>query len=71
LENLRNQFKDGKYKKMDYCYFSPKKSKNDKKKYPLIVYVHGLAHGRRKRSQVNNSYFPYMVSKEMQLKFNE
>jgi len=71
LENLRNQFKDGKYKKMDYCYFSPKKLKNNKKKYPLIVYVHGLAHGRRKRSQVNDSYFPYMVSKEMQLKFNE
>ena len=56
---------------MDYCYFSPKKSKNDNKKYPLIVYVHGLAHGRYKRSQVNDSYFPYMVSKEMQLKFNE
>lgn len=71
LEKLRNQFKDGKFNKLDYCYFSPKKSKNDNVKYPLIIYVHWLAHGRHKRSQVNDSYFPYMISKEMQSKFFE
>lgn len=71
LWKLRNQFKDGSYKKLDYCFFSPRMSTFDTKKYPLIVYVHGLAHGWHKRSQVNDSYFPYMISKEMQSKFHE
>lgn len=70
LEKLRNQFKDGSYKKLDYCFFSPKKSEIDTTKYPLIIFVHWLAHWRHKRSQVNDSYFPYMISEEMQLKFN-
>lgn len=71
LEKLRNQFKDWKYKKLDYWFFSPKKSFNDDKKYPLIIYIHGLAHGWHKRSQINDSYFPYMISEEIQMKFRE
>lgn len=71
LWKLRSQFQNGQYKNLDYCFFSPKKSKKDSKKYPVIVYVHWLAHGWRKRSQVNDSYFPYMISQEMQAKFHE
>ena len=46
LEKLRKQFKDGKYKKMDYCYFSPKKAlleylaKNIK--YPVVAEENGV-----------------------------
>ena len=71
LWKLRTQFRNGSYKKLDYCFFSPKKSEGDTTKYPLIVYVHWLAHGWHKRSQVNDSYFPYMISSEMQSKFHE
>lgn len=71
LWKLKDQFQNGKYKNLDYCFFSPKKSKKDSKKYPVIVHIHWLAHGRRKRSHLNNNYFLYMISHEMQTKFNE
>ena len=71
LEKLRNQFKDGRYRNMDYWFFSPKKSFYDTKKYPLIIFIHGLAHGWHERSQIDDSYFPYMISEEIQSKFRE
>ena len=71
LWKLRNQFKNGNYKKLDYCFFSPKKSFYDTEKYPLIIFIHGLAHGWHERSQIDDSYFPYMISEEIQSKFRE
>ena len=71
LDTLRAKFSDWLYKSLDYAYYSPVKSETDKEKYPLIVYFHGLWHWWTKRSQVNDSYFPYMSSDIIQSRFQE
>ena len=71
LNNLRANFRDWIYKSLDYAYYSPVKSENDKEKYPLIVFFHGMWHWWTKGSQVNDSYFPYMTSDIIQSKFQE
>ena len=69
LENLRKNFCDWLYKSLDYGYFSPIKTVVDKTKYPLIIFLHWMWHWWSKRSQINDSYFPYMTSDTLQSKF--
>lgn len=70
-KKLRTLYDDWEFKGLDYCYFSPIEENITEKKYPLIIYIHGLWHWWYKRSQLNNSYFEYMASKEIQSKFKE
>ena len=72
LDDLRTKFCDWLYKSLDYAYYSPVNPEiDDKQKYPLIVFLHGMWHWWKKRSQINDSFFPYMASEIMQSRFKE
>lgn len=70
LKVLCSSFSDWVYDTLDFWYFSPVKWVNDNIKYPLIIFIHWIWHWARQRSQINDSYFPYMAWKSMQRKFN-
>ncbi len=53
---------------IDYRYYSPVK-KNDKTKYPLVVWLHGLSDGSKDGVQVNKSEIAYWASEEFQSRF--
>ncbi|MBR3588113.1 MAG: hypothetical protein IKL16_00970 [Clostridia bacterium] len=55
---------------IDYRYFSPV-GKNDKTKYPLVVWTHGLSDGSKDGVQVNKSQIAYWASDEFQSRFGE
>lgn len=71
LHTLRLNFSDWVYNNLDFWYYSPVTSKNDKKKYPLVIFIHWMWHGHKRRSQINDSYFPYMTKRSMQGLFHE
>lgn len=70
---LRNEFdsdvapKAGGYA-LDYCYYSPV-GKNDKTKYPLVIFLHGIGHADYVGAQLADSDFPYWASAELQSRF--
>ena len=55
---------------IDYRYYSPV-GENDKTKYPLVVWVHGLSDGSKDGVQVNKSQIAYWASDEFQSRFGK
>lgn len=53
---------------IDYRYFSPAE-KNDKTKYPLVIWLHGLGDGSKDGVQVNKSEIAFWASDEFQSRF--
>ncbi len=75
LDALKEEFVFGEGPKedgysIDYRYFSPV-GKNDKTKYPLVVWVHGLGDGSKDGVQVNKSQIAYWASDEFQSRFGK
>ena len=75
IEALRNQFQSGVAPKtngyaLDYEYYSPA-GKIDNKKYPLVIFLHGIGHGGSVGSQLADSDMPYWTSSELQSRFSE
>ncbi len=72
---LRNEFsrdvapKDGNHA-LDYCYYSPVGT-NDKTKYPLVIFLHGIGHADYAGAQLADSDMPYWASKELQSRFTQ
>ena len=75
LPKLRSQFskdvapKDGNHA-LDYCYYSPVGT-NDKTKYPLVIFLHGIGHADCEGAQLVDSDMPYWASKELQSRFTQ
>lgn len=72
-EALRAQFKSGEGPvkgkfSIDYSYFSPVKQ-NDKTKYPLVVWLHGMGDGSQPGKQIEKSNIAYWSSEEFQSRF--
>lgn len=72
---LRNEFskdiapRDGNHA-LDYRYYSPVGT-NDKTKYPLVIFLHGIGHADCEGAQVVDSDMPYWASKELQSRFTQ
>ena len=73
IETLKEQFvfgegpKAGDYS-VDYRYYSPVKE-NDSKKYPLVVWLHGMGDGEYEGAQVEKSNIAFWASDEFQSRF--
>ena len=70
---LKKQFVFGEGPKVgdysvDYRYYSPVKE-NDNKKYPLVVWLHGMGDGASEGTQVMKSNIAYWASDEFQSRF--
>lgn len=75
IDALRGQFSNGVApetdgKKLDYVYYSPV-GKNDKTKYSLVIFLHGIGHGGSVGSQLADSDMPYWSSSELQSRFSD
>lgn len=75
IEALRGQFQSGVGPKtngyaLDYEYYSPA-GKADGKKYPLVIFLHGIGHGGSVGSQLADSDMPYWTSAELQSRFSD
>ncbi len=73
--NLRKQFKAGEGPvagsySVEYMYFSPVE-KNDTKKYPLVIWFHGMSDGSYNGEQVNENYVAFWASDEFQSRFGD
>ncbi|MBQ7294730.1 MAG: prolyl oligopeptidase family serine peptidase [Clostridia bacterium] len=73
IEVLKTQFKDGAGSEtegfaIDYLYFSPVQE-NDNKKYPLVVWLHGMWDGSYSGRQIKNNNISYWTSAEFQSRF--
>jgi len=73
LERLRNEFyydvaDESNGYALDYCYYSPV-GNNDTKKYPIVIYLHGIGHGSYKGSQLDDSTMVTWASSELQSKW--
>lgn len=53
---------------IDYRYYSPVK-KNDTKKYPLVIWLHGMMNGKSEGEQLNFSEISLWTSKDFQKRF--
>lgn len=74
VEALRGQFESGIAPEtdgfsLDYKYYSPVGT-NDKTKYPLFIFLHGIGHGDYVGSQLDDSDMAYWSSKELQSRFD-
>ncbi len=73
IDELKKQFvfgegpKVGEYS-VDYRYFSPVKEK-DSKKYPLVIWLHGMGDGAKEGAQVAKSNIAFWASDEFQSRF--
>ena len=73
IEELKKQFvfgegpKVGEYS-VDYRYYSPVKE-NDSKKYPIVVWLHGMGDGASEGAQVMKSNIAFWASDEFQSRF--
>ena len=54
--------------KYDYSYYSPVKGKDDKTKYPLILWLHGQLSGDYTGDQIKESDVAYLATSENQAK---
>lgn len=75
LEMLRQQFEYGVSDEcngyaLDYHYYSPA-GENDREKYPVVIYLHGIGHGSYVGSQLADSTMPYWASRELQSKWTD
>ncbi len=73
VDDLIASFKAGEGPKangtsIDYMYFSPV-GRNDNKKYPLVIYVHGMGDGSKPGEQINKHYIAFWASDEFQNRF--
>ena len=73
LDDLRASFKEGEGPvagdySVDYMYYSPVKS-GDTKKYPVVVWFHGLGDGNYSGEQIEKNYMAFWASKEFQNRF--
>ncbi len=75
LEALRGQFEtdvadecDG--YALDYCFYSPA-GENDKEKYPVVIYLHGIGHGTYIGSQLDDSTMATWASAELQARWKD
>lgn len=73
IEELKKQFVFGEGPKVgdysvDYRYYSPVKE-NDPKKYPLVVWLHGMGDGEYEGAQVEKSNIAFWASDEFQSRF--
>ncbi len=53
---------------IDYEYYSPVKE-NDSKKYPLVIWLHGMGDGSEPGKQIQKSNISYWTSNEFQARF--
>ncbi|MBQ1994578.1 MAG: hypothetical protein II237_00125, partial [Clostridia bacterium] len=53
---------------IDYRYYSPVKKK-DTKKYPLVIWLHGMMNGKSEGEQLNYSEISLWASKDYQKRF--
>lgn len=72
-EELNGLFKFGKGPEtngyaIDYRYYSPVK-KNDKTKYPLVIWLHGMMNGGSDGEQLEHCNISYWASKDYQKRF--
>jgi predicted peptidase len=75
IEALRGQFESftGPKKNgyaLDSKFYSPV-GKNDKTKYPIVIFLHGIGHGDYEGSQLDDSLMPYWSSCEFQSRFDD
>lgn len=70
LTALRNQFETGYADELDYCYYSPA-GENDKEKYPVVIYLHGIGHGSSVGSQLADSSMATWASAELQERWTD
>lgn len=75
LEALRDQFESGVADEcdgyaLDYCYYSPA-GVNDKEKYPVVIYLHGIGHGSYVGSQLDDSSMATWASAELQSRWTD
>ena len=75
LDALRSQFESGLAPKtdgitLDYKYYSPAGA-NDSKKYPVVIFLHGIGHGEKEGSQLADSGMAYWSSEELQSRFSD
>ncbi len=74
IEELKKQFVFGEGPKVgdysvDYRYYSPVKE-NDNKKYPLVIWLHGMGDGASEGAQVMKSNIAFWASDEFQSRFD-
>lgn len=75
IEALRDQFENGKADEcngfaLDYCYYSPA-GENDREKYPVVIYLHGIGHGSYVGSQCDDSSMATWASQELQTRWTD
>ena len=75
IEALRGQFEsfEGSFydrHALDSMYYSPV-GENDTTKYPLVIFLHGIGHGKKPGSQLADSDFAYWSSAELQSRFSD
>lgn len=73
IEALRGQFESGCGPEtggyaIDYAYYSPVQ-KSETRKYPLVIWLHGMMQGDAPGSQVEGNEFAYWSSAEFQARF--
>ena len=69
MDALKAQFGYGE-SYLDYVYYSPA-TKNDKTKYPLVVWLHGNSSGDYPGHQLDNCNIALWSSEEYQSRFND
>ena len=55
---------------LDCKFYSPV-GKNDKTKYPIVIFLHGIGHGDYEGKQLEDSSMPYWSSAEFQARFSD
>ena len=70
MDALKAQFESGD-SALDYVYYSPANGKNDKTKYPLVVWLHGNSSGDYPGHQLDNCSIALWSSEEYQSRFKD
>ena len=70
MDALKAQFEHGSNLYLDYVYYSPVK-KNDGKKYPLVIWLHGNSSGDYAGHQLDNCDIAMWSSEEYQKRFKD
>lgn len=74
-DTLSLQFESGKGGEedgyaIDYSYYSPV-GKNDRGRYPVVIFLHGIGHGEKEGSQLKDCPLVYWSSKELQSRWKD
>lgn len=73
LDALKAEFTDGVGPEvngwsLDYVSYSPV-GENDTARYPLVIWLHGMAQGGSPRAQISDNNFAFWASEELQSRF--